>query len=174
MDSEPPDLLMRLLRGVAGVALAAALGACGGAPNPPPGAGAMGPSAMGGAPGDPIGFLLESHDSLHLADSVVQQLVRLNLRLYQRNAALQMSVDTIMRNARFDPTQRDTTRMSPELRALIQPLITQRRDQTAAARDTAYAMLTPVQRDSARTLFERHAQRRRVQGPEGGRPPGRP
>ena len=165
---------MRLLRGVVGVALATTLGACGGAPNPPPGAGAMGPSAMGGAPGDPIGFLLESRDSLHLADSVVQQLVRLNLRLYQRNAAVQMSLDTIMRNANFDPTQRDTTRMPADLKVRVQPLITLRQDQTAAARDTAYALLTTPQREAARALFERTAQRRRGLTPPGGMPPGRP
>lgn len=129
---------------------------------------------MGGAPGDPIGFLLESRDSLHLPDSTVQQLVRLNLRLYSRNAALGMSIDTIMRAERFDPTQRDTTRMSPELRARLDPLVALRREQTAAARDTAYALLTPAQRDSASALFARLAQRRRVQGPEAGRPPGRP
>ncbi|MFI5207514.1 MAG: hypothetical protein ACHQU8_02670 [Gemmatimonadales bacterium] len=129
---------------------------------------------MGGAPGDPIGFLLESRDSLHLADSTVQHLVRLNLRLYGRNAAVQMNIDTIMRDARFDPTQRDTTRMSPELRARLDPLIALRREQTAAARDTAYALLTPEQRDSASALFGRLAQRRRAEGPEAGRPPGRP
>lgn len=129
---------------------------------------------MGGAPGDPIGFLLESRDSLRLPDSTVQQLVRLNLRLYSRNAAVQMSIDTIMRAERFDPTQRDTSRMTPELRARLEPLVAQRRDQTAAARDTAYALLTPLQRDSASALFARLAQRRRVQGPEAGRPPGRP
>ena len=150
------------------------LAACGGAPNPPPGAGAVGPLAMGGPPGDPIGFLLESRDSLYLADSTVQQLVRLNLRLYSRNAVVQMAIDTIMRDARFDPTQRDSTRMAPELRARLEPLITLRRDQTAAARDTAYALLTPAQRDSASALFDRMAQRRRAEGPATGRPPGRP
>jgi len=155
-------------------ALAFVLAACGGAPNPPPGAGAEGPLRIGGPPGDPIGFLLESRDSLHLPDSTVQQLVRLNLRLYSRNAAVQMSVDTIMRDAHFDPTQRDTSRMAPELRARLDPLIAQRRTQTAAARDTAYALLTPAQRDSATALFDRIAAHRRVQGPEAGRPPGRP
>ncbi len=158
----------------AALSAALMLAACGGAPNPPPGAGAQGPLRLGGPPGDPIGFLLESRDSLHLPDSTVQQLVRLNLRLYSRNAALQMSIDTIMRAERFDPTQRDTSRMSPALRARVDPLITQRRDHTAAARDTAYALLTPVQRDSASALFDRVAQRRRMQGPEAGRPPGRP
>lgn len=158
----------------AALTVAILLASCGGASNPPPGAGAEGPLRMGGAPGDPIGFLLESRDSLHLPDSTVQQLVRLNLRLYSRNAAVQMSVDTIMRDARFDPTRRDTSRMTPELHARLDPLITQRREQTAAARDTAYALLTPVQRDSASALFTRVAARRRVQGPEAGRPPGRP
>ncbi|MFI5280538.1 MAG: hypothetical protein ACHQU1_08590 [Gemmatimonadales bacterium] len=129
---------------------------------------------MGGVPGDPIGFLLESRDSLRLADSTVQQLVRLNLRLYSRNAEVQMGIDTIMRAEHFDPTQRDTTRMSPELRARLDPLVTLKREQTAAARDTAYALLTPMQRDSASALFGRMAQRRRAQGPEAGRPPGRP
>ena len=169
------DLLSRYsgLR-ITGTALALVLAACGGAPNPPPGAGAQGPLAMGGAPGDPIGFLLESRDSLHLPDSTVQQLVRLNLRLYSRNAVVQMGIDTLMRDARFDPTQRDSTRMSPELRARLDPLVTRKREQTAAARDTAYALLTPAQRDSASTLFGRMAQRRRSQGPEAGRPPGRP
>jgi ribosomal protein L17 len=158
----------------AALTVAFILAACGGAPNPPPGAGAEGPLRMGGAPGDPIGFLLESRDSLHLPDSTVQQLVRLNLRLYSRNAEVQMGIDTIMRDARFDPTQRDSSRMAPELRARLEPLVTLRREQTAAARDSAYALLTPVQRDSASALFGRVAARRRVQGPEAGRPPGRP
>ena len=157
------------------VAAALVLAACGGPPQPPPGAGAEGPLRMGGLPGDPIGFLLETRDSLHLADSTVQQLVRLNLRLYQRNAAIQMGLDTLMRNARFDPLRsRDSTTMPAELRAAVRPLLTMRDEQTAAARDTAYALLTPAQRDRARELFDRMSQRRRTQAPEDGRPPGRP
>ena len=150
-----------------------ALSACS-APNTPPGAAAPEALRMGGPLADPIGFLLESRDSLHLSDSTVQQLVRLNLRLYQRNARVQMSIDTIMRDASFDPTRSDTSRMSPDLRSRIEPLITQRRDQTAAARDTAYTLLTPAQADSARALFDRVARRRGGVIPDAGRPPGRP
>ena len=164
-------------RGVRRRSLGAAvivLAACASAPNPPPGTGAEGDLRLGGAPADPIGFLLESRDSLHLPDSTVQQLVRLNLRLYQRNAVLQMSIDTIMRDADFDPTRRDTTAMAPALKAKLEPLITRRREQTAAARDSAYALLTPAQADSARALFDRLATRRRGVIPDAGRPPGRP
>jgi hypothetical protein len=165
-------------RVAAATAALALLVACGGPPAPPPGATAPGPLTIGGAQGDPIGFLLEARDSLHLADSTVNQLVPLNLRLWRRNAAVQMSVDTIMRNARFDPRTmaRDTTAMPADLRALLDPLFEQRRAQTAAARDTAYALLTPDQRDSARVLFERMMKRRRGPNtsPAGGMPPGRP
>lgn len=165
---------MRTERHATALALALVLAGCGGPPQPPPGAGAMGPLRMGGAPGDPIGFLLEMRDSLHLPDSTVQRLVRLNLRLYQRNATIQMSLDTLMRDANFDPTKRDSSAMPAELRARVEPLIAQRRDQTAAARDSAYALLTAAQADSARALFDREARRRSRGIPDAGRPPGRP
>src|SRR5437879_4137124 len=98
MGRKQPEV--RRVRAGAALLALALLAGCGGPPNAPPGAGAPGPVAMGGMQGDPIGFLLESRDSLRLPDSIVTQLVRLNLRLYQRNAVIQMSLDTIMRNAR--------------------------------------------------------------------------
>jgi hypothetical protein len=181
LTTSPDDrrqVLPRHARSLAWATLAL-LVACGGGPAPPPpGAAAPALPGLGGMPGDPIGFLLETRDSLHLPDSTVQALVRLNLRLFNRNATVQMSVDTMLRGARFDPTRamRDSTAMPADLRERLRPLFALRREQTAAARDTAYAMLTPAQQDSARTLFDRMTarQRRRQQGPQTGRPPDRP
>lgn len=110
---------------------------------------------------DPIGDLLERRDSLELPDSVVQRLVQLNLRLFRRNRAVQMRIDSLM------PRQggslgRTAARPSQEVMDRAAPLIAQLRAQTAAARDTALAWLTDEQRAKVADLERRQADRRNM------------
>ena len=92
---------------------------------------------------DPVGFLLLNRDSIGLADSVVQRLVQLNLRLFRRNQALQITIDSLMRDVRDEPRGRgDSTGIPTEVRERLQPLTSRILRQTAAVKDTAWAMLT--------------------------------
>jgi hypothetical protein len=127
---------------------------------------------MAGRGMDPIGELLEDRDSLQLADSVVQQLVQLNLRLFGRNAPLRIRLDSMFADVRMDPRAErgDTTAITPELRQRIAPILAQLRQQTDAARDTAMAMLTPQQQERARALTEERTRRRQRGGATERRP----
>jgi hypothetical protein len=117
---------------------------------PPPG-----PPPSAQAQNDPIGFLLERRDSLDLSDSVTFQLSRLNLRLFSRNRPLQFQVDTALYRVRGSRAPRPGEEMPPEVRERLEPLLAQIRANTAAARDTAWAMLTAEQREKAERLQAR-------------------
>jgi hypothetical protein len=106
---------------------------------------------------DPIGAILEVSDSLHLADSVKQRLVQLNLRLFRRNRQVQMRLDSMMPRQSAAPG-RSPQRPPPEVMERAAPLIAQLREQSAAARDTALAMLSEQQRARLDTLQARRAQ----------------
>lgn len=106
---------------------------------------------------DPVGFLLLNRDSLALPDSTVQRLVQLNLRLFRRNQPIQNQIDSIMRDVR--PTRRtepgDSSAIPQEIRDRARPLAAQIRAQTAAAKDTAWALLSEPQRMRADSLEAR-------------------
>jgi len=134
------------------------------------------PAPRGPAPGmlaeqEPVSFLLERAQRLQLPDSVTEQLARLNLRLYGRNRPLQVAMDTLIarpgERARPDPE-----RLSPEVRARVDSLMRRIRANTAAARDTAWAMLTDAQRVRADSMLAAAGRNREeMRGPPGGRPP---
>lgn len=156
-----------------------ALIACG----PPPGSsgGGLPPGASPmGAPAsrDPVGFLLQYRDSLGINDAVTQQLVQLNLRLFRRNREAQLHLDTILRAIPIEQRARmraDTTQIPAEVRERAAPwrdLIT---TQTAAVRDTAWAMLTEDQQARATALAQQLMQMRQGGQPTmGAATPGRP
>ncbi len=108
---------------------------------------------------DPVGFLVLNRDSLGIPDSTVQNLVQLNLRLFRRNQALQNQVDSMLRGVRMDRrTERpDTSAVPQDVREHMSPLLDQIRSQTAAVKDTAWAMLTDEQRTKADSLAARQA-----------------
>lgn len=144
-----------------GLATACIVAAC--LPSGPPG----GPMArFSPTDRDPVGFLLLNRDSLALHDSTVQRLVQLNLRLFRRNRPLQNSIDSMMRDVRFNRrAPLDSSRIPEEIRERAQPLSAQIRTQTAAVKDTAWAWLNPVQREKADSLEARQtAMMRRGQG----------
>ena len=128
------------------------------------------PGAPPGTPGavladaDPIGFLLEHRDSLRLVDSQVTRLVRLNLGFFRRKRAIQMRLDSIlpdgptsaMGRQRVSPPGQDS---ATDSRA--RPLFEQLREVIRSARDSAYAMLTPTQRERADSLANRELLRPR-------------
>lgn len=125
------------------------------------------------ADADPIGMLLERRDSLRLADSVVMQLVQLNLRFFRRKRALQMRLDSLLPEGPLGgfggpevllPPGQDSAR-DPRVR----PIFDRLREVIRAARDSAYAMLTPEQRERADSL-EHRALLRRPGGPGRDRP----
>ena len=103
---------------------------------------------------DPVGFLLLNRDSLALPDSTVQKLVQLNLRLFRRNQPIQNQIDSLMRDVRVSrhTSPGDTSAIPAEVLDQSRPLRMQIRGQTAAAKDTAWAMLTDEQRVRADTL----------------------
>lgn len=128
------------------------------------------PAPRGPAPGmlaeeAPVSFLLERAQRLQLPDSVTQQLARLNLRLYGRNRPLQIAMDTLVarpgERARPDPE-----RLTPEIRARVDSLMGLIRANNAAARDTAWAMLTDAQRVRADSMLAAV-----TRAPEDGRSP---
>lgn len=122
---------------------------------------------------DPIGLLLEHRTDIQLADSQVTALVRLNLRLFRRNQQLRLRLDSILPPDREPETEfgrgmpaRSADTLDPVVQR-ARPLIEQIRENSRAARDSAFALLTPDQQDRARRLEERER-------PRGRRPGGRP
>lgn len=107
---------------------------------------------------DPIGTLLENRDSLHLSPDLLQRLVQLNLRLFRRNRGVQLRIDSLLPPPPEAPGRME--RPSPQAQELLAPLFAQLRAQIAAARDTAWEMLTPEQREVATRLEQRERQRR--------------
>lgn len=150
--------------------LLAAIG-CGPAPGSsggglPPGASPMGMPASR----DPVGFLLQNRDSIGINDAVTQQLVQLNLRLFRRNREAQLHLDSILHNVRIDQRaalRGDTARQLPDsLRERAAPWRAQIETQTAAVRDTAWAMLSDDQKSKAAAIEQRMMELMR----RGGRP----
>ncbi len=142
-----------------------------GGPGRPPGPPGQPEMVLGDA--DPIGTLLERRDSLRLADSVVTQLVQLNLRFFRRKRSLQMRLDSLLpdgpqggfeRPEMVTPPGRDSV-----MDARVRPIFDQLREAIRAARDSAYAMLTPAQREHADSLAHRA-----LTGRRGGRGRDRP
>jgi hypothetical protein len=143
-----------------------ALIGCGPAPGSsggglPPGASPMGMPASR----DPVGFLLQNRDSIGINDAVTQQLVQLNLRLFRRNREAQLHLDSILHNVRVDQRaamRGDTTNQMPDsLRDRVAPWRAQIETQTAAVRDTAWAMLNDDQRSTAAAIEQRMLERMR-------------
>lgn len=107
---------------------------------------------------DPVGFLLLNRDSLALADSVVQRLVQLNLRLFRRNQALQNQIDSAMRDVRVNRREpSDSSGIPLPVREFVQPLSAQIRTQTIAVKDTAWSWLDETQKVKADSLDARQA-----------------
>ncbi len=122
-----------------------------------------------GASLDPIGFLLEHRDSLHLADSVRTELVRLNLRLFRRSGGVRLRIDSLRPPASLAGGR--PARPDSATQARLAPLYAELRAITNAARDTAWAMLSDPQRDTAQRLLERDRDRGpRMPGGPGRRP----
>ena len=141
----------------------------------PPGASPMGMPASR----DPVGFLLQNRDSIGINDAVTQELVQLNLRLFRRNREPQLHLDSIMHNVRVDQRavlRGDSTRQLPDsLRDRAAPWQAQIESQTAAVRDSAWAMLSDDQRTKAAAIEQRMLEMRRrggrsSMGPTSGRP----
>lgn len=110
---------------------------------------------------DPVGFLLENKDSLRLAPHVVDELVRINLDLFRRTRPIQRRIDSILPPPNPDigrPLRRAPT---SEQREALAPLVAQRMNERRRARDAAYALLTPEQRQKARDMIRRFAVRAR-------------
>jgi hypothetical protein len=130
----------------------------------PPGASPMGMPASR----DPVGFLLQNRDSIGINDVVTQQLVQLNLRLFRRNREAQLHLDSILHNVRIDQRaalRGDTTRQMPDsLRERAAPWQAQIETQTAAVRDTAWAMLTDDQKSKATAIESRMIEMMRRRG----------
>ena len=107
---------------------------------------------------DPVGFLLLNRDSLGLADSTVQRLVQLNLRLFRRNQPLQNQIDSAMRDVHLNRRERaDSSAIPSDVRTVITPLAAQIRAQTAAVKDTAWAWLSQDERAKADSLDAKQA-----------------
>ena len=131
----------------------------------PPGASPMGMPASR----DPVGFLLQNRDSLGINDAVTQQLVELNLRLFRRNREAQLHLDSLLHNVRINERaalRGDTNQVPDSLRVRAAPWRAQIETQTAAVRDTAWAMLNDDQRSKAAAIEQRMMERMR----RGGRP----
>jgi len=146
--------------------MALIVGACA-VPAPAP----HGPNPSVIANEEPVGFLLERADSLHLPDSTRLALSRLNTRLFGRNVPLRFALDTMLEHSHFRPQPGRPPaeqEMPAELRARVEPIEAQIRANTEAARDTAWAMLTDTQRAKAEEMRRR--------GPQPGQapPPGTP
>jgi len=116
------------------------------------------PAPHGPAPGalaeqEPVGFLLERAQYLGIADSMIERLARLNLRLYSRNRPLQVQIDTLIARPGQRASPDAEQRMPPELRAHLDSLAAQIRANNIAARDTAWSMLTDRQRQRADSML---------------------
>ncbi len=140
--------------------------ACAPAGGPPGGLAPGGPGAL--VARDPIGFLLENRDSLRITDGVRDSLVRLNLRLYVRLRPIDAALDTLLFDGR-DPLGGSRAGSQPSVPAAQRPLVDSLRARravlVAAARDTAWALLTPVQRATADSLAARPQHRPIGRGP---------
>jgi hypothetical protein len=142
-------------------------------PAAPPGGTRPGMSAM-----DPVGFLLENRDSLRLADSVVMQLVRVNMRLFRQNRQLQMRIDSLLPAGMAGmagmggpagmggTTEPQRGGSSPEgqalpdsVLALIRPLAARMRENARIAQEAAMALLSDSQQVRARDLETARLQR---------------
>ena len=131
---------------------------------------------------DPVGFLLQNRDSIGINDALTQQLVQLNLRLFRRNREAQLHLDSILHGVRIDQKaalRGDTTNQMPDsLRNRAAPWRAQIATQTAAVRDTAWAMLSDDQRSKATAIEQRMMDQgrggRTPVGPTTGAAPGRP
>ena len=159
--------LERLVFGRAGASapaialVAAALLACGhqaapqGPPPPETAQDSVRTEAFGEVP-DPVGFLLEYHDSLAIAADQLDQLRAINLDLVRRNARLQIAIDSIVPPP---PPGAGYGQRPPELsdeqRARLRRLVTIRSDNIRHARADADSVLTPEQRARARALEQR-------------------
>jgi len=168
-----------LLRTILPAACSLAIIGCGPPPGPsggglPPGASPMGMPATR----DPVGFLLQYRDSIGIDDATTQSLVQLNLRLFRRNREAQLHLDTIVRG--YSAEQRaavrnDTTLLPDSVRNRAAPWRSLIQTQTAAVKDTAWAMLSDDQRSRATAIEERIMEAmRRGAHPTVGSQPGRP
>lgn len=141
-----------------------------GPPEPRPGV-----QLAGAAPLDPIGFLLEHRADLRLADSVVMQLVRVNIRLFRQNRQLQMRLDSILPEGMVGSpapprgqSLLDDPALPESLATRVRELVGRMRENARAAQDAAFALLTEEQQNRARELESAELQRERV--PAGSRP----
>ncbi len=173
---------------VAAVAIATA-GLIGSAPlaaqeGPERGQGATRP---GFAAMDPIGFLLEHRDSLRLADSVVMQLVRVNMRLFRQNRQLQMRLDSILPVGMggmapmiaMDPPAgaggsggtAGGVELPDSVRDQVRALVGRMRENARVAQDAAMVLLTDSQKVRARDLQTAALLRQGAQGGQRSRRP---
>ncbi len=113
-----------------------------------------------GAVPDPIGFLLEFHDSLDVTPDQLDQLRAINLDLFRHNARIQMSIDSLVPPPPPDYAYgRHPPDLTPEQRARLEHLVTIRTDNIRRARADADSVLTADQRDRAKALEQRLRQR---------------
>lgn len=158
--------MVRAGTGLTALLLAIAPAALCGQQAPPPPAEAGDSAAPVGS--DPVGLLLENRDALRLSPPVVDQLVQINLDLFRRTRRIQRGIDSIIPPADDAFGARRARPLTPEQRERLAPLMAARRAELLRARDAAWELLTPEQRDQARRLGERTA------GRGGRRPPGEP
>lgn len=129
---------------------------------------------------DPVGFLLQNRDSIGINDALTQQLVQLNLRLFRRNREAELHLDSILHGVRIDQKatlRGDTNQVPDSLRDRTAPWRARIATQTAAVRDTAWAMLSDDQRSKATAIEQRMMESRNGRTPAGpttGAAPGRP
>lgn len=138
------------------IAIAAAPGVLAAQQPPEPRPGTL---LAGATPMDPIGFLLEHRDSLRLADTVVMQLVRVNMRLFRQNRQLQMRLDSILPVGMGGPqgparggNSLDGLELPDSLVARVRELVTRMRENARTAQDAAFALLSDSQQVKAREL----------------------
>ncbi len=113
-----------------------------------------------GAVPDPVGFLLEYHDSLDISDAQLDALRSINLDLFRHNARIQMSIDSLVPPPPPDYAYgRHPPELTAEQRARLQHLATIRADNIRRARADADSVLTPDQRTRAEALQQRLQQR---------------
>lgn len=110
---------------------------------------------------DPVGFLLEHKDTLHLSQPVVDQLVRINLDLFRRTRRIQRTIDSIVPPADDYAGIRRARQISAEQREVLAPLLAARRAELLRAHDAAWELLTVEQRESAERLAQRAVRGRR-------------
>jgi hypothetical protein len=131
------------------------------APAPPPAAATA--DSAGDVGTDPVGFLLEHRDSLGLAPAVVDELVQINLDLFRRTRRVQRAIDSIVPPPPEPGFAAPRARpLTPAQRERLAPLLAERLSHLRRARDAAYALLTPAQRDRARDLARQLAARART------------